>query len=411
MNPIRPTRLPSIPTAARLLSPALLLCGALVCAAADSPPGAKTYTLFEGDNISVGQGQELHPVRDVNGGSWVVAIDGKEVLVSAKEGPINMKVTPLLKLTEVSADFSGMKAERAYTFMNDPTVRLTRGMSQTAQTNAGYAAAVNQATAAQNNAISASQMGVNKTSASGATSQGTNADQTLLAGPNQLANAAAASAGSDLFPIDTRDTEGDFDALDVSFDISSDKPLVAPYLVTMTRFHERGAPEGSYKSQVYAKAIDPVGAKAGKVKFQQAGFPLGYVLEGFEIHLYDQGREVATNVAPKRQVLTNDQAFEYVRAKYLEAHKGQTLSASPIMGSLPEDLQARVAEGKYSQPFFVLVSTDGFAHQAFSDLACKDRIVDSYLDQVVGGIRFKPALRSGQPVEGVAMVDLSRLRF
>lgn len=411
MHPKSLARVASNKIAARLLCPALLFCGALVSAAADAPSAGKKYTLFEGDNISVGQGAELYPVRDVNGRSWVIAVDGKEVLVSANLGPINMKVTPLLKLTEISASLANMKADRSYTFMNDPAVKLTRGMSQTAQTNAGYAASVNQATAAQNAAIQSSQMSANRTSALGASSPATNSDQQQLTGANQSFNAAAASAGSDLFPIDTRDTSEDFDALDVSFTIASETPLNVPYIVTMTRFHERGAPEGSYKNLVYAKAIDPVQSKPEKVEFQQAGFPLGYQLVSFEIHLYDQGREVASNIAAKRQVLTSDQAFDYVRTKYLEAHKGQTLSAVPVMADLPADLSAMVTAGKYSQPFFVMVSKYGLSEKAFSDLACKDQIVDAYLDTVVRSIRFKPALSSGEPVEGVAMVDLSRLKF
>ena len=410
MHPNPLPRKRSFPTAARLLCPALFLCGA-VALAADAPAGGKMYTLFQGDNISVGQGTDVYPVRDVNGRSWVIVVDGKEVLVSANLGPIAMKVTPLQKLTEVSATLSNMKAERGYTFMNDPAVRLTKGMSQTAQTNAGYAASVSQATAAQNVQIQASQMGVNRTSATVGTSPATNGDQQSLASSQQTLNAAAASAGSDLFPIDTRDTTGDFDALNVSFEISSDTPLNVPYLVTMTRFHERGAPEGSYKNLVYAKAIDPVSSKVTKVEFEQDGFPLGYTLEGFEVHLYDQGREVATNVSPKRQVLTSDQAFDYVRARYIEAHKGQTLTAVPVMGNLPDGLAAQVTAGKYSQPFFVKVSGEGTASEAYSDLACKDRIVDAYLDSVVRTIRFKPALSAGEPVEGVAMVDLSHLKF
>jgi len=148
-----------------------------------------------------------------------------------------------------------------------------------------------------------------------------------------------------------------------------------------------------------------------KVQFQQAGFPLGYILDGFEIHLYDRGREVATNVAAQRQVLTSDQAFDYVRTNYVGAHKGETLPAQAVMGNLPADLPAHLAAGEYRQPFYVRVSKDGLAQAAFADAACVTRIEDAYLESVVRNIRFKPALAGGEPVDGVATLNLSKLRL
>jgi len=390
---------------------ALLLCGALVATATRVQAEEKTYTLFQGDNISVGQGADLRPVKDVNGHSWVVVVDGKEVLVSTALGPINLKVTPLLKLTDVSATLSGFKAERSYTMANDPAVRLTRSLSQTAQTNAGYQASVNQATALANQAITSAEMGASKTSGGPGAGLSTAANQAAVDTATKGVNAVAGSGGADLFTQGINDLSGDFDALSVSFEISSPVPLKVPYIVTMARFHDRAGPEGSYQNLVYAKALDPVGSKAVKVEFQQAGFPLGYTLLGYEVHVYDEGREVATNVAPKRQVLTSEQAFEYIRDKYVGAHKGQTLQATPVMGSLPDDLAAQVAAGKYANPFYVKVSKDGKADEAFSDPSCKERIDDAYLVSVVRAIRFKPALNAGTPTEGVAMLNLTQLRL
>jgi hypothetical protein len=162
---------------------------------------------------------------------------------------------------------------------------------------------------------------------------------------------------------------------------------------------------------VYAKPLEPIGSQAAHVKFEQAGFPPGYKLVGFEIHLYNRGVEVATSVAPKRKMLTSDEAFDYVKSKYLAAHKADTLPPSPVMGRLPDDLASRIAEGKYGTAFYVRVSKGGVADGAFSDAACTARIDDPYLDSVVSGIRFKPALLQGNPVEGVAMLNLTQLRI
>ena len=179
----------------------------------------------------------------------------------------------------------------------------------------------------------------------------------------------------------------------------------------MTRIHEPGSPAGSFRNVVSARALEPVTSKVTKVHYEQIGFPLGYQLEGHEIHLYDNGREVATNLSPKRQVLTFDQAFAYVRDKYIEAHKTKTVPALAVMGDLPRDFSAQVATGKYAAPVYVTVSKEGLGHEAFSDLACKSRINDPYLETVVRSIRFQPALEAGKPVEGIVTLDLRKLRM
>lgn len=367
---------------------------------------AKTYTLFEGNNIAVGQGKEVYPVRDVNGGSWVVMIDGKEVLVSGKSGPISMKVTPTQKLSDISVTFANLQTERAYTFNNDPTVRMTRAMGRTAQLTAGYEAAANQAAAAQ-----ASAPTVSSATVTGAPEGSAGSIPSPAGIANQAAFTASKSAGADLMRTGANAVGGDFDALDVSFEISSTTPLTAPYMVTTTRIHEVDSPEGSFRNVVSARALEPVTARPVKVKYQQANFPFGYQLEGFEIHIYDGGREVASSVAPKRQEFTLDQAFEYVRNKYLDTHKTATAPATPVMGDLPRDLAAQVATGKYFAPVYVKVSAEGMAQDAFSDAACTTKIDDPFVNSVVRGIRFQPALDAGKPVEGTVPLNFSKLRM
>lgn len=404
----------------RTLLPLLSLAFAGVSTAAatddsSNAQSAKAYTLFEGENISVGQGGSVHAVRDVNGGSWVIMVDGQPQLVSAKNGPISMKIGAALKLTDVSADIEHLKGERAYTYANDPAVRFTRNMNNSAALDVGAHAASNQSSAAGSDVTSPGNMAMNNTPKSGpaasAAAAAITAAQAHIGPSQQDASEASGVYSGDLSLVGSQDGEGDFDALDVSFDISSEKKLDEPYFVVTARFHDRSAAPGASQSLIYAKALEPIGGHAVHVKFEQAGFPPGYSLVGFEMHLYDRGVEIATNVAQKRKLLTSEEAFDYVKSTYIAAHKGDTLPASPIMGKLPDDLTSRIAEGKYGTAFYVRVSKDGMADGTFSDAACSTKIDDPYLDTVVSGIRFKPALAKGNPVEGVATLNLSRLRI
>jgi hypothetical protein len=200
-----------------------------------------------------------------------------------------------------------------------------------------------------------------------------------------------------------------YDGVDVEFEISSTRPLHNPYVVTMTKFHPAGTKEGTVQNLVYAKSLDPIDARPTKVHFVEGGFPFNFDLIDFQLHVYNKGVEVATNVSSKRVELTRDEAFEYVKMEYLGAHKGETLPAVAVMGKLPADLPARLANGSYAGTFYVRVSKDGLADEPYADTACTQKIADPYLMSVVKSIRFKPALELGKPVEGTAAVNLNQL--
>jgi|CZKI01.1.fsa_nt_gi hypothetical protein len=411
---------PSKSNIARFLFPALVICSALIPATAGAQDAAKTHTLFMGADVSVGLDKQLYAVRDVSGSSWVIDVDGKAKVVSARSGPIELKVTPSLKLTEISATVADLKAMPAFSLKNDPSTRLTQALDNAAELNAGYQAAVNEAQAALVHAQDLAGYSIGESSAGALAHPEPGAGVQSPAGGALNANAATArlttalaqtsvSAGSDLEMIGDRGSSLGYEAMDVAFEVSSQHRLENPFVVTITRFHPRGTSPGTIQRLVYAKALGPIGDHPVAVHFYEEGFPPAFELQGFDVHLYNRGEEVATNVSPKRVELTRDEAFEYIKMEYISAHKGDTLAAVPVMGKLPADLPARLAEGKYGDTFYVKVSKDGLADEPFLDAACTKKVGDPYLESVVRNIRFKPALERGKPVDGVAPLKLSQL--
>jgi hypothetical protein len=411
---------------------------------------AKTHTLFMGADFSVELDKDLYPVRGVIGSSWVIDINGEEKVVSAKKAPMDLKITPMLKLTDVSARIVGYKKVRAYSFKNDPSVMLTRGLNEAAMTNAylmdnaSDAQAVadtmsNKALGAaglfatSDNQLGAAGMLATAAALSGRTSAtaaptGNYTQATAIAEAGAYAVTVAASAAASLATAqgtaaaDLSQTQnGDepagriattgLDAMDVEFDVSSERPLQKPYVVTLARFHPKGTKPGTVQNLVYAKELHPIDAHPTNVHLVEDGFPPDFELVDFQLHLYNRGEEVATTVSSERVELTRDEAFEYVRIEYISTHKGATLPASPAMGILPADLPGRLAHGEFKETIFVRVSKDGFAGEPFADASCSKRIEDPYLETVVRCIRFDPALAQGKPVEGVASVDLRQLKI
>jgi hypothetical protein len=408
---------------------------------------AKTHTLFMGADIFVNLDKDIYPVRGVIGSSWVIDINGEEKVVSAKQAPLNLKITPSLKLTDVSATIVGYKKRQAYSFNNDPSVRLTRGLSQTAMTDAylignandaqyiadtlgnkslGAAAAL----ATTDNQLGASGMLATARSLgspfkSSAQSGNLTEAEAIAQGAsyaayvaNQVAiktDVAQDTAASDAGQTENGEEPGGrlvqtgLDAMDVEFQISSAKPLQKPYVVTMTRFHPKGTKPGTVQNLVYARELHPIESHPTNVHFVESGFPYDFELIDFQLHVYNRGEEIATTVSSKRVELTRNEAFEYVKMEYMGSHKGATLSAAPAMGRLPADLPSRLASGEFKQAFYVRVSRDGLPGDAFLDEACSRKVEDPYVEAVVKDIRFDPALVNGKPVDGIVPLRLRQL--
>jgi hypothetical protein len=202
-----------------------------------------------------------------------------------------------------------------------------------------------------------------------------------------------------------------FDAIEIAFEVSAPAVVTNPYVVIVAQYHDPDEAKGTAHNWIYAKTLDPIDRTPRKVTIRKGGFPKGFELEGFQLHLYDRGQELATNVADKRVPLTRDEAFQYVLIDYVSSHKGASLPATPAMGKLPADLRTRLGSGQLTQFFYVKVSKDGLPVEAYVDESCSHKVDDPYLQSVIRDLRFNPALEKGRPIEGIALLKLGDLRM
>ena len=403
-------------------SPGRLLFFAAFLALAPSAPAAapdataaepKTHTLFMGADLDVQFKKDYYRVHDVSGDSFRVMAGGKELAVPMNEGPINLKVQQSLKLTDSSATIANLKGERAYTSANDPTKKFMRQQPGTSGYDSTYMEDGNAlflstlaGPAASVGPVHGSEAGgIGNIGAMAARAQGT----ASAAGGDRYSEFN--SMGAYVSKMQQELAQELFDAMEVTFEVSSEKPLNNPYVLLIARFHERDAKPGASRNWIYAKALAPIDQKPRKVRIMQGGFPEGFELEKFQVHLYDHGLELATNVAERRVPLTRDEAFQYVLIDYTSQHKGASLPATPAMGKLPTDLRTRLGSGQLTQFFFVKVSKDGLPGETFIDESCSHKVEDPYLQSVIRDIRFNPALDKGQPVEGIARLRFADLRI
>jgi len=389
-------------------TPAFLALPAATAAteAATANSAEKTHTLFLGADFSLEQHREFFQVEGVADGSFVIKVKNESVVVPVQKSPVNLKVNLAFKLTEKSALITGLKDERTYTPANDPDRKFATALADAEGLNATWQSSVN-TTAAIKNEIDLKFAHYQPNPMDPLANSAVN--QALQTSRDNY-NAAVIAPGSNLLPVGSQ-TERDeaFDAISVSFAISAERPLSRPYVVIIARYHEGGAKPDATHNWIYARALEPISREPRKVTITQGGFPPGFELDGVQVHLYDNGEEIATNVAPKRVPLTREEAFQYVLLEYIGSHKGATLPATPAMGKLPADLPGRLAAGELNQAFYVKVSKDGKVTDAFLDESCSRKAEDPYLVSVVKNIRFKPALEKGKPIDGIAEVKLNQL--
>ncbi len=406
----------SAPFRCVIAAAATVLTGAAAPAAdTPTPPPAppKTHTLFMGADLEVQVKQDFCRVRDVSGDAFVVNDSGNDRSIPMSGAPVSLRVQQSLKLTTASATVTNLKGERTYTASNDPVKRFMREQPGSAAQTAVGMADGNAMLMSNLKAAGGTIKAGGRVYEGGIGTIGSRATQAQQeAATAGMANFSEANnIGAYASRMQAELDKELFDAMEVTFEVSSEKPLTDPYVVIIARYHEQDAAPGKSRNWIFAKALAPIDQNPRKVKVREGGFPPGFVMEDYKVHLYDHGVELATNVADKRVALTRDEAFQYLVIEHIANHKGADAPAAPVMGRLPPDLPAKLQAGQLSQPYYVTVTKDGLPGEAFADASCKEKVNDPYLQAAVQGLRFKPALQKGRPVAGVAQVKFSDLHL
>ena len=68
--------------------------------------------------------------------------------------------------------------------------------------------------------------------------------------------------------------EGNYDAMEVSFKISSPVELENPYMVILFKYQDRDANEGDVGMLIHAKQLDRIGPKPKYIRVREGGLPV-----------------------------------------------------------------------------------------------------------------------------------------
>lgn len=367
--------------------------------------------LFMGTDLAVQQGEMFLRVQDVSGSAFMVKKGDEPVYVPMQMRSANVRVEKSLKLTTATVTIDKLRGDRTFTPANDPRLKFDRISGAAAGAQAAAELARYQAAEYEKGLAGANA------NPQGGGDRARELERLLQQARDAEALAEGQGASdfvnmgyhADRMQGELR--EGNFDAMEVEFHVSAERPVNDAYLIVISRFREKEDKPGTARNWIYAKSVGEIGPKPRYIRIREGGFPRGFILEDYEVHIYEQGRELASNVSPKRVELSPDEARQYLLIEHLAAHKGQTVPAQPVAGHLPLDLREKLAAGVYRQSYHVRVDESGVVQGVFADAAGREAVSDPYLVDLFTGLLFTPALLNGQPTVAMCRVHLPSLRL
>jgi len=400
------------------LGPALF-CLVTAAAAAAGPGGTAaptTHVLFMGADITVEKDKEFHRVVDVTQSDLIIKPGSQPVKLPLTQ-PVDLRINETLKLAEASVAIDHWQAERAYSINADPFLGLARSTALAA----GESAVSDLA----NGARLMASMGVAGANAQLGMVRGTPAEGTArVAVDDALRNLAEQEANvtqsyntpqQEVFDVGSQSVKASagepmYDAIRLTFEVSAKSTLTQPYYAVIAQIRDYGSKPGQARKWAFVRSLGPM--NAGEVKnvtVYRGGFPPGYILEGCEVHVYNRGEELSTNLSRKRVPLTADEAQEYQTIEYLGANKGRTLPAIADPTRLPADWRDQLAPDQLNATCYVRVDRSGGPVGVYSDVAGVKPLQDPVLESALKRLRFKPALKDGKPVESIIAVTPGQL--
>lgn len=383
-----------------LISLSSSLTAATPRAIASKPAPDRDHHLFVGLDLLVPLGTDYVPVRK---------IVGKEALVDSQTGDrIHLGDTPRFRLkmaTKVSgnsASISKLKHEETYSAGNDPQMNAMMDQARVQMVMA------DQVDEAEQKLSSADLRAANAENAMAADPEGGRgfAYEDTPEGIIEMANTGFEDALAiqdnmmDVLTFGINDDEDtNYDALRVSFEVSSTYPMADAIAVLLVRVeHEHELSDFTVYQQVGL-----VNQKPRRVRFYHEGFPPGFKVKETRVFLYNHGEEVATNHSEKHYRLTSSEAREFVQLDHQGRHRRDTVPAEPAWSLAPPVLQATETPQDYN--YDVTVELDATGNLIAIQTA--DQIIPEKVQAAIRQTTFVPALEKGKPVPSTLVVNPS----
>jgi hypothetical protein len=363
----------------------------------------RPYVLFMGADVTVESDKVFRPIDEVTGSVIVIKSEGKPVNLPFQQSH-SFHVRDDLKISAPGVGISNLTSVRVYTKEADSFEKmrsmnivaagaadaedLARGTLLKAQTNYGASPPTGADQAKEQVELAADQAAVDTASL-----------ETQRIG-EMLGRTDA--------KLMAHDSLGEYDALRVTFTVTTDKSLAKPYCAIIAQIRKPDSKPGDDQTWIRLQPLGAMAAGASNtVSAYQEGMPPGYIIDKCEVHIYDGREELATNISSKRVLLTRNEMLDFRVIEYISDNNGRTLPATPA--TFVNDLRPKLSPAELNQDCYVRVAKDGRVAAAFGDKEGTLPLDDLELDAALKGLRFKPAIESGKPVETIVPIRLGMI--
>jgi hypothetical protein len=365
---------------------------------------SKDHVLFVGTDLAINQDGEYHSVVGASKDSLQIARNEKLEAVRVSQGT-DVRINRGVKLSNLSATIGNVKTEsvdrasaRAHLEALKSSMLLADEASMTADRLHGgvmvaSAAGADPDAPVAGAAITAAAIEANKAAA-------TAAYTSALPGTDSLEATANTHLMQNL-------GQSNSTAVELTFDISSPTPIENAYIVVVANYGSADRP-GKNAQQISVKNFDQVATSPQIVKMSHATSLNGLPFEKFDIGLYANGVEVATNLSAKRVPLTKDEAYQFFLIEYLTKHKGETRSPAPVLMTSRSEFRRELGQAELEEVIYAMVDKSGSTLSLSPDKAGSKKL-PAPLEVALQDVRFMPALENGKPVDGQLKLKLADL--
>jgi hypothetical protein len=366
-------------------------------------PAAKDHTLFVGTDLAVKHDGTYHHVVGADNDALKIEAGGAIESISLRKAS-DIRITKGVKLSTLTATISHVKTDsvaRADAAAQLAAMQSNLMMNEEASMAADRAhGRMILASAVTGGGGSATGAGTSTAAISAAYQQAASDYAGALPGLSLLAGSADTLLAHKLSDTDATDVE-------LSFDVSSPQPLEHAYLVIAADYEDPGKP-GVLSRQISTRALARIDKHPQAVRLNNPTSIGGMKFKKFDIALFADGQEVATNLSENKMPMTADEAYQFFRLDYLASHKGESHPPVAMLMTSRSEFRQTVQDADLNRPLYATIDETGSVVAISADAAGQQDL-PAAMKSALQNVRFVPALKGGSPVDGRLKFTLAEL--
>ncbi len=201
--------------------------------------------------------------------------------------------------------------------------------------------------------------------------------------------------------------DGGHDGFEVSFRASAPEPHARAYGVLRLRIRDPQQPELT-RQGLKVFRLRELTPQPRKTTVGIYDLPPGFTVESYQVHIYADGEELATNLSPNRVELTADEAHQYLIMRHAHLHPGATLPAQVLADRALRAAPSELIAGQENTLVNLSITAEGQVDQIEGDAAISVPL-SPQLQAALREVRFLPALVDGQPAASTGTFALGEL--